>query len=261
MSTTIGTGGGIGNVFFKNMVLHILSKKHNLRASYNICHKFKQLGLDLFIDGTNDYNEKIVLTDETFFNYISESNIHKNVEIHGYFQTREFAEYLKQYFTENNLFEPVKQANPYKDRYNNNNDMYIHVRLTDAAKHNHGITYYDYVISKLEYTTGYISSDDINHPICQYLIQKYKLNIYESKVVDTIQFASTCKHLVLSNGTFSWLIGFFAFYSTIYYPKPDLQHVWFGDIFIYPEWNCVNYITEAISLGWDCSSAITGVEK
>jgi hypothetical protein len=241
MSYIYGSRNGIGNEFFKGMLLHILSKKNNLKASYNFYDKFKKLGVDFFVDGINDYNEKIVLKDETFFDFMN-TPIDKNVELQGYFQTREFAGYVRQYFTENNLCEPVKQANIHKDRYNNNNDMFIHVRLTDAAKHNHGPAYYDHVISKISYTTGYISSDDIRHPICQYLIHKYNLNVYDSKVVDTIQFASTCKHLVLSNGTFSWMIGFFAFYSTIYYPKPDLQHVWFGDIFIYPEWNCVNYI-------------------
>ena len=250
MSSIHGSRNGIGNEFFKGMVLHIVSKNNNLKASYNFYDKFKKLGIDFFVDGTNEYNEKIALTDETFFDYIN-TPIDKNVELQGYFQTKDFAEYLKQYFTENDLFEPIKQANPYKYRYNTNNDMFIHVRLTDAAKHNHGPAYYDHVISNLQYSTGYISSDDIRHPICQYLIQKYNLNIYSSKVVDTIQFASTCKHIVLSNGTFSWLIGFLAFYSSIYYPQPDLQHVWFGDIFVFPEWKSVNYTTEYISLGSD----------
>jgi len=49
-------------------------------------------------------------------------------------------------------------------------------------------------------------------------------------------FASTCNNLILSGGTFSWLIGFLAFYSkNIYYPL-DNKNKWYGDIFIFPEW-------------------------
>lgn len=240
MSTIYGGRLGIGNEFFRDMLLHILSKNNNLKASYNFYDKFKKLGIDLFVDGTNCFNETITLTDTNFFEFTN-IPINQNIELNGYFQTKDFSEYLKQYFIINNLFEPIKEANIYKGRYNNNNDMFIHVRLTDAAKHNHGIEYYDYVISTMQYNIGYISSDDINHPIVQYLIQKYNLIVYNSKVVDTIQFASTCKYIILSNGTFSWIIGFFAFYSNIYYPQPDLQHVWFGDIFVFPEWNSVNY--------------------
>ena len=43
-------------------------------------------------------------------------------------------------------------------------------------------------------------------------------------------FASTCNNIVLSGGTFSWMMGFFAFYAkNIYYPKYDKP--WFGNIF------------------------------
>ena len=44
----------------------------------------------------------------------------------------------------------------------------------------------------------------------------------------TIQFGSTCKHILLSHGTFSAMIGYLAFYSkNIYYPniKPKWGHL------------------------------------
>ena len=47
-------------------------------------------------------------------------------------------------------------------------------------------------------------------------------------------FASTCKNIVLSHGTFSWLIGLLGFYSTIYYQK--ITRFWQGDIYVFPEW-------------------------
>jgi hypothetical protein len=52
--------------------------------------------------------------------------------------------------------------------------------------------------------------------------------------VDTIKFASTCKYIILSNGTFSWMIGVFAFFSDIYYPI--MKKKWNGDIFVFEDW-------------------------
>jgi hypothetical protein len=68
---------------------------------------------------------------------------------------------------------------------------------------------------------------------------KYNLKIIDYDEVNTVMFGSTCKYIVLSNGTFSWLIGFLAYYSNIYYPK--IIHKWHGDIFIFDSWNEIEY--------------------
>lgn len=137
----------------------------------------------------------------------------------------------------------ILHANPFMMRYNNNNDVYVHVRLGDVTGiHSLPFEYYDTALSNLngEYNQGYISSDSIDHSICQQLIQKYNLKPINYDVVETIQFASTCRHLVLSLGTFSWLIGFFAYSSDdIQYPVD--KKPWHGNIFVFPEWKCVDY--------------------
>jgi hypothetical protein len=70
----------------------------------------------------------------------------------------------------------------------------------------------------------------MNHEVIQYLIRKYNLIPFQKNDIETIMFANTCKKLILSGGTYSWLLGFFAFYSSeIYYPK--YEKPWFGNIF------------------------------
>jgi hypothetical protein len=46
-------------------------------------------------------------------------------------------------------------------------------------------------------------------------------------------------NIVLSNGTFSFLIGLFGYNSIIYFPTIKIK--WHGDIFIFPDWNRVDY--------------------
>jgi hypothetical protein len=47
-------------------------------------------------------------------------------------------------------------------------------------------------------------------------------------------FGSTCKHIILSGGTFSWLIGFLSRNSNVFYP--DIKTKWFGNIFNCSKW-------------------------
>ena len=50
--------------------------------------------------------------------------------------------------------------------------------------------------------------------------------------VETIMFGSTCKYIILTGGSFSYIIGLFGFFSKIYYLKglntwypPELFHI------------------------------------
>ena len=47
-----------------------------------------------------------------------------------------------------------------------------------------------------------------------------------NNLVEIFKFGSTCKYVVLSYGTFSALIGYISFFSTVYYKKYNPKHVW-----------------------------------
>ena len=59
--------------------------------------------------------------------------------------------------------------------------------------------------------------------------------------VETIMFATTCKHIVLTNGIFGWFIGIFGWFSTIYYPNLDLRPKHHGDMYDFPDWIMNDY--------------------
>lgn len=250
-NTSINTSffhrGRLGNLFFVNMALHFIAKKNNLLVGYQEYDKLKKMGIELFI-GEKTYNkmDTIELLDNNFFNIITGECINNNVSIvnNVWCQTAEFSHYLRTYFDEEKNKLAIINNNCYKERYNNNDDVFIHVRLGDIiSKPNICQTYdyYDKILSKLTFVNGYISSDTIDYYICKQLINKYNLKIINYDEVNTVMFGSTCKHIVLSGGTFSWLIGFFGFYSDIYYPK--IVNKWHGDIFVFKSWNEIEYDT------------------
>jgi len=238
INSTICSDGRFANHFFRNIAMHFIAQNNNIKFKYSYSEEFDKLGIEFFKNGTNTHNENMILNNDNFYNLISENiKINKNIEVsqHMYNQTKDFAHYIKKYIYENDQKNKIIEKNIFNIRYDNNNDVFIHIRLGDVPHLNPGFTYYDKVLSNLKFEKGYISSDSIGDPICIELIKKYNLTIFNGDEVHTIMFASTCKNIVLSHGTFSWLIGLLGFYSNIYYPK--IKHIWHGDIFVFPEWN------------------------
>ena len=70
----------------------------------------------------------------------------------------------------------------------------------------------------MEYDNIYIGSDDFNHSVIQKIKSVYpKVIFIEKDPVETIQFGSTCKNIILSHGSFSAIIGYLGFFSNIYF--------------------------------------------
>lgn len=235
-------GARFGNYFFINTVLSFLSKKNNLKVKYEFEEQCKDLGVELFF-GDKETNEKtVIIHNDNFLDYIMNNEIITNycfkIQKDTYFQTKPFCLFLKKLYEKEEIRNKIIHKNQFNIRYNNNNDLFVHIRLGDVTHLTPGYEYYDYVIGRIQFTNGYISSDSIHNKIVTDLVTKYKLKVIQTNEVDTIKFASTCKHLILSHGTFSWLIGFLGFYSNVFYPK--IQTQWHGDIFTFPEWNEVN---------------------
>lgn len=243
------TNGKFGKTFFLNMLYHFLALKYNFKVKYLEADKFSKLGINFFQGSRNVSKsdmKQIQLTDNNFLNYIINDsyhslpveNIYFTLKHDTYAQTRTFALIIRDY-VQTNWKLKIIHNNTYKFRYSDNNDVFLHVRLGDVTHYNPGFDYYDKILSNLDFKYGYISSDSINHPICLKLIEKYKLIKIETDEISTIAFASTCKNLILSNGTFSWLVGILAFQSNVFYPK--IKYQWHGDIFVFPDWIEVDY--------------------
>ena len=131
----------------------------------------------------------------------------------------------------------IIENNPFKGRYQKNNDVCVHVRLTDASQFNPGVQYYLNTLASLSFDRLYLTTDDPNHLIITQILQKYpRAILFKLNEVQTIQFASTCKYVVLSNGSFSAVIGYLSFFSTVYYCKIDHTKIWHGDMFSISGW-------------------------
>ena len=239
-NTSINLGGRFGNILFYNLVADYIARKIDLNFIYKNEQSIQQLGIDLY-KGTKTYNDVITLTDENI-QFIFKENIKKcNILINGYFQIPLVATYIRNHILLSK--ENILKANQWYSISKGNNNLFVHVRLGDIIEFNgqEDYSYYNNTISEITFDKGFISSDNINHSYCQILIKKYNLTPFEENEVSTIQFGSTCKHIVLSKGTFSWWIGIMAFDSSIWFPEKRNSKPWHGDIFIFDDWNKVCY--------------------
>ena len=232
-----GSEGRLCNHIIRALAANFISQQRNLQFNYGEYYdKMKALGINLF-NGSMIYGVEEDITNKNIMMYLN-NNIpnFKNINVNkSYFQTKDFSNYLYTYYKNPINHIPIINANIFKDRYNKNNDVFIHIRLGDVAHLNQGFSYYDKILKQLSFENGYISSDDINHSICQELINKYNLKIIDYNEVETIMFGSTCKYLVVTGGSFSYIIGLFGFFSKVFYLK-GMNNWYPAELYFIDDW-------------------------
>lgn len=219
MSRTLEIGR-LCNQIFRNVIVSIIAEKHDLQVKYVNKNTIESLGISLY-SGKNNFEECIRIYDENYFDVLNYKQLTTNIDAnHAYFQSQPISDFLFQYLRSSPCKENIQSVNIYNDRYQNNNDLFLHIRLGDVAERTPGIDYFLQCIERIVHDNLYIASDDLNHPMIQQIKSKYPdVNLVRETEVKTIQFGSTCKHIVLSHGTFSCIIGYLAFYSDVYYPN------------------------------------------
>ena len=209
MSKTTGKNGRFGNQLIRNIMLSKIAKKHNLYSVYYNHDLINQLGIDLYC-GENKYDVTKELTDDNYFKIFERDKIDFNLDPNkSFFQTKELTNFLYKSIIDLDNMYKIIQKNPFKNRYNNNNDIFIHLRIHGVSGYNPGAKYYIKIIESLEFDNIYFSSDVKNHPILLEFIDYFKdtgkLHWKKYERIKTIQFGSTCKNIILSHGSFQFL--------------------------------------------------------
>ena len=237
-NNTIGLPGRFCNHVIRNLYASFVAEASDLAMTYSYATEIECLGLPLFKTGTHTHLQTLIIRDEDFCNHL-DKKLEANIFVDWLSaQNHEFSLRLYNYFRSPTIMESVRNANIYKARYSNNNDVFVHVRLDDAAAWNPGYAYYDAALQRCGAKSGFISSDSPDHPFVTGLSTKYNLSIVKKDEVETIMLAATCKYIVLSHGTFSWLMGALAFDAQGYIP-PKKHAIWCGNIFDMPGWEII----------------------
>ena len=243
MSIT-GNNGRLGNQIIRNLAVSLIASKYNLSVTYFNKDLINQLGIDLF-SGSNVYNITYELNDTNFFSIYNSDQLNYNLNPNNhYFQTKDITNLLYNYLHSDKIKSKIIETNPFKERYNSNNDLFIHIRLGDVESFNPGINYYLNTINNIKFDNIYISTDNKHHFIISKLLCIYPAaKLIQYNEINTFQFASTCRNIILSHGSFSAIIGYLSFFSNIYYPEYEhpgyidySKKIWYGDMFSIHDW-------------------------
>jgi len=235
--TTTAKNGRLCNQIIRNLAVSLIAEKYNLNVVYCSKELIDNLGIELF-SGENIYQDTQVLNEENYFSIYNCGNLNYNLSPNThFFQTKEITNLLRDYLHTEKIKSRIIEKNPFKTRYGANNDLYIHIRLGDVSHFNPGLNYYLNTIKIINFDNLYISTDDKNHNIVKSLFTSHPTaKIIEYDEITTIQYASTCKHIILSHGSFSAIIGYLSFFSSVYYSEYESNKIWHGDMFSIKDW-------------------------
>lgn len=230
MSKTL-PNGRLCNRIIRNLAASFIAEKNNLAVDYSSYDEIKRLGIELYC-GDTAYSETVVIMDDTYFSFLNrDTKLMANIDLnHNYFQTEEITNLIHKHLHDKR--NRVIEANAFRERYENNRDIFIHMRLDDVAERNPGIEYYksclEGIVREKDYQDIYIASDSPDHEMIAQLRAAYpSIQPFRGNEVDTIHFGSTCKYVILSHGTFSGMIGYLAFFTDeIYYPDENKTNGW-----------------------------------
>ena len=235
--------GRLGNNLIQFICAYIFCCKHNLNLNYENLHvPYHCNYLGKFLDDemvkcisnnhTKKNNDYLVVNDDNYYDTLNQENIDYEVLFKGD-MTLHFRKNYHQIFDilcENR--QKIKKL--FRIDYKNfrENDLYIHYRLGDINDSSLvlPLEYYIQSIESVNFEKGYISSDLISDKKCQYLINKYNLIPLELPPYETIMYAKDFNNLILSESTFSFIIGYFSMSKNIIHNSNP--NSW-GDNFLY----------------------------
>lgn len=241
MSKTLPQGR-LCNIVLRNVAASFVAEKHNLSITYYNKKDMDPLGIPLFV-GTNQYDTSLYMNEANYWDIYNMDSLNTNIHTNACFQTKECTQKFYAYVRKETVKKGIMTANPFHSRYGTNQDLFVHIRLGDVIQYNPGLAYYLKAISSISFEKLYITSDSPWHPIVQEICKTYPdASILQYDPVQTIQFGSTCKNIILSHGTFSAVIGYLAYDSTVYYPPFVEGKGWHGDCFSIEGWNQVKML-------------------
>lgn len=235
--TETTANGRLGNQIFRNIAVSLVAEKHDLEVKYCNYESITALGVELY-SGNMVHSTSQTISDDNYMSiYNCTEPITYNLEPNDhYFQSKYMSNIIHDYLQTEKVKSNIIQANPFKERYNNNNDVVVHIRLGDVVNYNPGLNYYMNTIKQLTFDNLFITTDDKTHEMIRILLETFNAKLIDDDEIRTFQFASTCKHVILSHGSFSAIIGYLAYDSTVYYPSYNVGFMWFGDMFSIPNW-------------------------
>ena len=218
--------GRLGNKFFQNLAISIVARKFDLYTVYHEGYdiydfsggvdNFEELGIDLFSGNCclrQLHKDEVILSSATLPHLLDPKTECPQVIYRAFasddatwLQTASWAHMLLSDVIPT-LQPGLLRANPWRDRAGKNNDLFVHLRLGDATQWTpRAVEDFCVAIKATKYDDIYVASDSLSHQDVRILQTQFGAKLFNASTVKTIQFGSLCKHIIVTDGTFGWMI-------------------------------------------------------
>lgn len=222
--------GRLGNNLFQYSAAYIFAKKFGLNLNTNIDNNLFELPKT---EGKIVEINTINVTDNNYIELLEKKNIEdSHYQFVGYYQIKDF---ILKYEKEIKSLFTLKYDNTSKE------SVFVCYRIGDInnSRQMLPIEYYQKALKKLKCKKGVITSDTIDHPNIKKLSDEFNLEIFNDTPINTLNYGKNFNNLVLSEGSFSWWIGFLSNAKNIYYNSRE--RFWHGDMFVFPNWTSLEF--------------------
>jgi hypothetical protein len=247
---TFASHGRLGNKVFQNLAASLLAEKYNLVAHYAMGRECAELGLRLASGRGYMRGQAQSLRDADLRALLEApaTQLPGSFLVDQYYQTPWFARHLRHAVLPA-MRQQLLAANPWRQRFGANSDTCVHARLGSTSADNKDdvdsiMPLPEYFFPSLVAAVGtppgrvVIATDRPADKGVAELARRFSAELLDLSPVQTVQYLASCAHLVLSDGTFSWVIGALAWNATSvkYVPR---QKAWHGDVYVFPDWEKV----------------------
>lgn len=209
MSVKISYRGRLGNKIMTYLMAQYLAEKNDLAFDVEFPENINDDFIINKVSGKRNYSEFTEIIDANIIHYMK-TPINSGIHVNDHFQWKEVWE-NQDVITKYKTYMTPKPLEP-------ECDLFVSVRLGDiTGVVSLPIEYYSETLEKIKFSNGFISSDSPEHPIVLQLIKRFNLKLFSGSPAHKIRYASMCKNIVLSSGTFCFLQGFFSKNSNVYF--------------------------------------------
>ncbi len=216
-------GGRFGNHLIQLSCAAAIANKFK----QNISNPFDQSIIQIPKFEDAKYDKTLVINDSNISELFLLDKVDFNISLTGFLQLEKCIQESIKY----NTFTSTEMIDA----------TFVHFRLDDLVKLGFSLPfeYYNNALSSLDNKRIIASTDSPDHEIVKKLQEKYSIEMYFGDENATILLGASCRQKILSQGTFSWWIGFINNYKTdkIIYPDFSKYPAFCGDIFSSRGWN------------------------
>ena len=251
--STVCAPGRLGNRLLQNIAVSMLAEKYDLATEYDENDAFVDLGL-LFYGGSQKMVDgPAMILDDSLWEVLMARPVSGflgvRLQLGGevYFQNPAFAERARDFLQSPETQQSLLATNPWSSRVLANSDVFVHVRLGDLDNlfPNSSRSFTEYIdaiinVSGSDEKLGrvYVASDEPSRKEVQAIAEHFHGEVVDLERIDTWKLGMVCKHLVLSESTFSWAVAAMHFKQTgsnVRFLKRR-RDGWMGSIFDLSGW-------------------------